>query len=43
MARGGRGPDVVSLVPDRMLRLRGENLDILIYPMDILISGKGDD
>ena len=32
-----------SLVPDRMLRLRGENLDILIYPMDILISGKGDD
>ena len=32
-----------SLVPDRMLRLRGANLDILIYPMDILISGKGDD
>ena len=32
-----------SLVPDRMLRLRGESLDILIYPMDILISGKGDD
>ena len=26
-----------------MLRLRGEHLDILIYPMDILISGKGDD
>jgi hypothetical protein len=32
-----------SLVPDRMLRLRGKDLDILIYPMDILISGKGDD
>jgi hypothetical protein len=32
-----------SLVPDRMLRLRGKNLDILIYPMDILISGKPDD
>jgi hypothetical protein len=32
-----------SLVPDRMLRLRGADLDILIYPMDILISGKGDD
>jgi hypothetical protein len=32
-----------SLVPDRMLRLRGENLDILIYPMDILLSGKADD
>jgi hypothetical protein len=32
-----------SLVPDRMLRLRGADLDILIYPMDILISGKPDD
>ncbi len=32
-----------SLVPDRMLRLRGKDLDILIYPMDIMISGKGDD
>jgi len=32
-----------SLVPDRMLRLRGKDLDILIYPMDILISGKPDD
>jgi hypothetical protein len=32
-----------SLVPDRMLRLRGKDLDVLIYPMDILISGKPDD
>ena len=32
-----------ALVPDRMLRLRGPDLDILIYPMDILISGKPDD
>ena len=32
-----------SLVPDRMLRLRGKDLDILIYPMDILISGKSED
>jgi len=32
-----------SLVPDRMLRLRGADLDILVYPMDILISGKPDD
>ena len=32
-----------SLVPDRMLQLRGEDLDILIYPMDVLISGKPDD
>ena len=32
-----------ALVPDRMLQLRGANLDILIYPMDVLISGKPDD
>ncbi|MEO8570700.1 MAG: hypothetical protein ABI553_03280 [Chloroflexota bacterium] len=32
-----------ALVPDRMLQLRGTNLDILIYPMDVLISGKPDD
>ncbi len=31
-----------ALVPDRMLRLKGSDLDILIYPMDILISGKPD-
>jgi hypothetical protein len=29
-----------GLVPDRMLRLRGADIDILIYPMDVLISGK---
>jgi hypothetical protein len=28
-----------ALVPDRMVRLRGPALDILIYPMDVLISG----
>ena len=32
-----------SLVPDRMVRLRGPDLDILIYPMDVLISGKSHD
>jgi hypothetical protein len=31
-----------ELVPDRMLQLRGPHLDILIYPMDVLISGKPD-
>jgi hypothetical protein len=29
-----------SLVPDRMMQLHGPELDILIYPMDLLISGK---
>ena len=29
-----------ALVPDRMVQLRGPDLDILIYPMDVLISGK---
>jgi hypothetical protein len=29
-----------SLVPERMIQLHGPELDILIYPMDILISGK---
>jgi hypothetical protein len=32
-----------SLVPDRMVRLRGDDLDILIDPMDVLIAGKGPD
>jgi len=32
-----------GLVPDRMIRLRGTDLDILIYPMDVLISGKPDE
>ena len=31
-----------ALVPDRMIQLRGPELDILIYPMDVLISGKPD-
>jgi hypothetical protein len=29
-----------SLVPDRLVRLSGQDLDILIYPMDLVISGK---
>jgi hypothetical protein len=29
-----------SLVPDRMIRLQGRDLDILIYSMDLLVSGK---
>jgi hypothetical protein len=37
-AVGGRSSS--ALVPERMLQLRGADLDILIYPMDLLISGK---
>ena len=29
-----------SLVPERLVQLKGQDLDILIYPMDLLISGK---
>ena len=34
------GTSAASLVPDRMIQLRGAELDILIYSMDLLISGK---
>jgi hypothetical protein len=34
------GSDGAALVPDRMIQLHGPELDILIYPMDLLISGK---
>lgn len=34
------GPGSRSLVPERLIQLDGEELDILIYPMDLLISGK---
>ena len=34
------GKDASSLVPDRMVQLHGPDLDILIYPMDLLIAGK---
>ena len=34
------GPGTASLVPERMIQLDGEDLSILIYPMDLLISGK---
>lgn len=36
------GPGSRSLVPDRLIQLDGQDLDILIYPMDLLISGKPD-
>jgi hypothetical protein len=31
-----------GLVPERMIQLNGPGLEILIYPMDLLISGKPD-
>jgi hypothetical protein len=34
------GSSSSSLVPERMIQLRGPGLDILIYPMDLMISGK---
>jgi hypothetical protein len=34
------GRDASALVPDHMVQLHGEDLDILIYPMDVLISGR---
>jgi hypothetical protein len=37
------GRTSASLVPDRMVRLRGPDLDVLIYPMDVLISGRSHD
>ena len=33
------GTGSAALVPDRMIQLHGQGLDILIYPMDLLISG----
>jgi hypothetical protein len=37
-AVAGRGGS--NLVPDQMVRLNGPDIDVLIYPMDVLISGK---
>ena len=34
------GRQSAALVPDHMVQLHGKDLDILIYPMDLLISGK---
>jgi hypothetical protein len=34
------GTSAASLVPDRMISLQGRDLDILIYSMDVLVSGK---
>ena len=34
------GANSSALVPDHMVQLHGPGLDILIYPMDLLISGK---
>jgi hypothetical protein len=31
-----------DLVPERMIQLQGPGLEVLIYPMDLLISGKPD-
>ncbi len=33
------GRSSASLVPERMLELHGEGLNVLVYPMDVLISG----
>ncbi len=33
------GSASASLVPERMLELHGERLNVLVYPMDVLISG----
>lgn len=34
------GTSAASLVPERMIRLQGRDLDVLIYSMDLLVSGK---
>ena len=34
------GRQAAALVPDRMVQLHGPQLDVLIYPMDLLISGR---
>jgi hypothetical protein len=34
------GSSASSLVPEKLIQLDGRDLDILIYPMDLLISGK---
>ena len=34
------GSERGGLVPDRMVELHGPELDVLIYPMDVLISGR---
>jgi hypothetical protein len=36
------GSESAGLVPDRLVQLDGADIDILIYPMDVLISGKPD-
>ena len=34
------GSGASSLVPEKLIQLHGKDIDILIYPMDLLISGK---
>jgi hypothetical protein len=34
------GGNAASLVPEKLIQLNGQDLDILIYPMDLLISGR---
>jgi hypothetical protein len=36
---GIAGPGIRSLVPDRLVQLRGEGLEVGLYPSDIAISG----
>jgi hypothetical protein len=36
------GKDSSTLVPERLIQLDGKDLDILIYPMSLLVSGKPD-
>ena len=37
------GRDLGDLVPDHLLQLHGPTLDILVYPSDLLVSGKPED
>ena len=39
-AVAGGGGGAGALVPEKLIQLDGKDLDILIYPMDLLISGK---
>jgi hypothetical protein len=37
------GRDAGDLVPDHLLQLHGPKLDVLVYPSDLLVSGKPED
>jgi hypothetical protein len=34
------GREVADVVPDRMIELRGDNIEVGVYPSDIVVSGK---